>query len=233
MNEYIKQNDIKSHPKSLSFNSMTIILKQIENAVCRINNGKCQGTGFFCKIRSYDDSINVLMTNSHILDKNDILPGKKINIYLNKKIFEIIIDEFRITYINPLYDVTIIEIKENDGINSTSFLEIDDGIFDDDFNNNYKQKQVYLLHYIKNDGQISHGLIKRISEDNYNLEHCCNSTAGSAGGPIINGENWKVIGIHKGTSRTKNINLGTFLKGLIEDFNKKININKNSINKKK
>ena len=233
MNQYIEQKDIESVPK-ISINSLSIILEQMENSVCRINNNdKCQGTGFFCIIRIYYNLIPVLMTNSHVLDKNDILPGKKINIHLKKKELEIIIDEFRITYTNPLYDVTIIEIKENDGINRTSFLEIDEGIFNDDFNNNYKEKQVYLLHYIKNDGEISHGRIKRINEDNYNLEHLCNSSAGSAGGPIINGENFKVIGIHKGASKRGNFNIGTFLKGLIEDFNKKFNTNKNSINKKK
>lgn len=85
MNQYIEQKDIESVPK-ISINSLSIILEQMENSVCRINNNdKCQGTGFFCIIRIYYNLIPVLMTNSHVLDKNDILPGKKINIHLKKK----------------------------------------------------------------------------------------------------------------------------------------------------
>ena len=233
---YIEENCLKSHTTTMSIDAIKITLKQMENSVCRINcNDIGHGTGFFCKIILNDDwnslSINVLMTNSHVLDKNDILPGKKINISLNNEELQILIDDFRKTYTNSLYDVTIIEIKQNDGIKKSSFLEIDDGIFDDYFYKNYKEKPIYLLHYPKGEEvSKSEGTIKSISVDNYNLEHYCDSSSGSSGGPIFNSYNYKVIGIHKGASkRGRNWNLGTFLKGPIEEFNKNINNNKNII----
>ena len=46
--------------------------------------------------------------------------------------------------------------------------------------------------------------------------HCCNSTNGSSGGPLINLKNNKVIGIHKGYNGK--INLGILLREPIEIF---------------
>ena len=77
---------------------------------------------------------------------------------------------------------------------------------------------------------FSPGVIKIISEDNYNIQHLCDSSGGSSGGPLINKNNYQVIGIHKGGGEgTKNYNLGTLLKEPIKQF---IEQNKNIIDEK-
>ena len=83
----------------------------------------------------------------------------------------------------------------------------------------------------------SSGVIKNINEDNYTIQHLCDSSRGSSGGPLINSQNYQVIGIHKGRAEgTKNYNLGTLLKEPIKLFNElsqrkkesnQVNINKN------
>ena len=111
----------------------------------------------------------------------------------------------------------------------------------------YKNKQIYLFHYPKGlKMECSIGLIKNISINNYNIQHLCDSSAGSSGVPIINSLNFKVIGIHKGGAEgAKNYNVGTLLKKPIEMFkeenyknekennNKQENIKENYENKEK
>ena len=99
-----------------------------------------------------------------------------------------------------------------------SFLELDDNIFDENKMMSYKQTSVYLIHYPNgNNVEYSTGKIKNISLDKYEIEHFCETLKGSSGSQIINLTNFKVIGVHKG-SKTSNCNVGTFLKGRIEDF---------------
>ena len=58
------------------------------------------------------------------------------------KNYEIEIDKERRTYTSIKYDVTIIEIKKNDNINKDSFFEIDEKIYDPNYN--YKNKSIFL-----------------------------------------------------------------------------------------
>ena len=87
------------------------------------------------------------------------------------------------------------------------------------------------MHYQKgNKSEYSLGTIKVILEDGVNIQHLCSTEEGSSGGPIINLENYKIIGIHKGYDDKHKVNLGTYLKEPIKDFNNKINKkNKNGI----
>ena len=166
------------------------------------------------------------------------MPGRKIYFSLNKKIkeFEITIDEYRKIYTNENLDVTVIEIKEKDGLNKESFLEIDENILKEN-TKNFNNISIYLLHFPKGEeAGMSEGTIKNISENN-SIQHLCSSNSGSSGGPLINQSNHKVIGVHKGAaSMGKNYNLGTFLKQPIEEFlflvksQKDLKINNNSTN---
>ena len=113
-------------------------------------------------------------------------------------------DDKRRFYTNRDYDITIIEILENDNINIDSFLEIDEKkeypkIF-------YNKKDIYILQYSKDYVDYSNGVIKNIGEDNYSIEHLCSTVQGSSGSPILNLLNFKVIGIHKGTPEKKILN---------------------------
>ena len=104
----------------------------MKKCICKIKSSNWgNGNGFLCKIPICDNkSLKVLITNNHILEKEDILPEKTIIFSLNNSNInrEIIIDNSRKIYSDSGYDITIIEIKENDNLNEDLFLEIDDQI---------------------------------------------------------------------------------------------------------
>ena len=185
------------------------------------------GARFFCNISNSWHPMKVFMTNNHVLNREDISIGKKIKFTINndKINYEIQIDEARKIYTDEKYDITIIEIKENDKLEEISFFDIDERIFNENFNKTFKNMQIYILHYPKgNKLEYSIGLIQGINEDNYTIRHLCDNSSGSSGGAIINTINFQVIGIHKGGSEgAKNYNLGTLLKEPLEKFNKKEN----------
>ena len=103
-------------------------------------------TGFLCKIPHPDQFslLPVLITNNHILEQEDIKINKSINITLNDDKTEKIINivDSRLTFTSKNLDITIIEIKPFDGINN--FLDIDENIFEDNYNEYYKDKSVYI-----------------------------------------------------------------------------------------
>jgi hypothetical protein len=197
----------------------------MEKSICKIkcNDGSI-GTGFFCKIPFPDNSklLPVLITNSHVLSRNDLLKDNFINISLDddKYEYKIYIDESRKTYSNKSYDVSIIEITIKDNLSNVSFLEIDDNLLKLNDNEIFINKSIYLLHYPHgNDVELSIGVIKSISKYNSNdFFHLCQTQKGSSGCPIINLINFKVIGIHKGTIKEEESNLGTLIKGPIKEF---------------
>lgn len=113
------------------------------------------------------------MTCNHVLDKDDII-GKSINFSLDNEEhkYEIIIDDKRLVYTNPQMDFTIIQIRENDGLDINSFLSIEEEkikeISKDDLDS------ICLLHYPNEEGaKIPFGTIKGISEDKIEIRHNC------------------------------------------------------------
>ena len=236
---YIPEAILAGQPKELSAEETEIILKYLKESICKIkcDDGK-NGTGFFCNINNWESNIKVLITNNHVLNEEDILYGKKIKFSMNDDLisFVITLDESRKLYTDKNYDVTFIEIKKEDGLKKESFLDIDPEIFNDNPNELFRNKSILLLHYPKGTKMhFSQGSIKCINEDDfYNIRHLCNSSGGSSGGPLINALNFRIIGIHKGApSDGKNYNLGTFLKGPINDFINKIKNNENKLGIKK
>ena len=124
------------------------IIQQMEKSICQIKNENCYGTGFFCKIPfpDKDNFLPVLITAYHILHEEALNQiDKKIHItFENEQVFELDLNK-RIKYTNKKYDITIIEIKENDNIDMNSFLEIDDQIFKDNPNDLFKRSSTDLL----------------------------------------------------------------------------------------
>ena len=225
---YNPQKDSDNFPHSVPIEALRIILEQSRKNLCKIKcNDGGNGTGFFCIIPFPDKfkQLPVLITNNHVITKNDIIKNNKIKFTLNNYLlsFEILIDNFRKIYTNEIYDVTIIEIKEKDNLEMNSFLEIDAEIFKDNPKDIFKGKSIYLLsHPYGGDLKFSQGIIKNIEENNYTIRHLCRTNPGSSGCPIINLNNNRVIGIHKGAAKNnRNWNLGTLLKEPIEEFNKK------------
>ena len=101
--------------------------------------------------------------------------------------------------------------------NDIIFLKIDEEILNDNQYINYKNANIYLLHYILgNKLEYYPGKIKAINENNGNIFHTCSTEEGSSGGPLLNSLNYKIIGVHKGSQIS--INLGTVIKKPIEEF---------------
>lgn len=226
---YKKEKDIEDNPISIPTAALKVITDLANKCICKIKcNKKGVGTGFFCAIPFPDkyQRLPVLITNNHVLKLSDIIKGKKINLSISneKQPFEFEIDNKRKVYTNEAYDITIIEIKNSDNINTDSFLDIDEQVFSTNFPEIYNKKSVYILNYPHgNISEFSSGIIKSFSVDNYSIRHTCQSQSGSSGSPIINLITHKVIGIHKGCPKKNDkYNLGTFIKEPIEDFNKEM-----------
>ena len=227
---YIPEKQLKNQPEPITLEEWNII----SQCVCQIKGENLNGTGFLCNIPYNDglNSIKTLITCRHVLDENDIIKGKTIVFSINNKNFPILINESRKTYTSEKYDTTIIEITKEDGINKESFLEIDNQIFLDNYIKLFLGQNVYLFHYLNEKISFSSGAIKNINKE-YIIEHLCNSSFGSSGGPLINNITYKVIGIHIGAPPGDfNWNYGILLKFPIEEFIKKItnSINKSSCN---
>ena len=128
MSDSIKEKYIKTSPEPVSLEGTKQILNQMNDSVCRIYND-CKGTGFFTKIPYKSKLLPVLITNNHVINKDDIKNNKIISLYINndKIIKEIKIDNNRLRYTNEKLDITIIEIKEKDNLNN-QYLELDDNI---------------------------------------------------------------------------------------------------------
>ena len=153
----------------------------MERNICKILIGNEQGTGFFCKIPFPDlnNMLPVFITTNSIIN-NEIL-------YEDNVIIEINIEEEnktrklnlynRMKYTNEEYDITIIEIKNEDEINN--FLELDDDIINDIFNNvnnnkNYIDETIYIIQYPKGELSVSYGVLDNIYEDKkYFFNHRC------------------------------------------------------------
>jgi len=225
-NVYLKQNCIEGCPESFPISALTTVQAQSKKCICKIflkSGGS--GTGFFCKI-PFPTALNllpVLITTNHNLEEENIIPGKKINFLINNNEKSILIDETRKTYTykGEEGDITIIEIKEEDGLEIEYFLDIDNSK-NNFIPEDYKENNIYIIHFPK--GQnigFSIGIIKSAYENNEEILHTCSTKCGSSGSPIINMENYKVFGVHKGYIKSINLNIGTLIKNHINKFYKK------------
>ena len=189
-----------------------------------INNGK-YGTAFFCKIPFPDSThlLPVLMTDKNLLNDDNITKMKILEFTMHRRLFKISLDINRIIYFSQKYNITIIEIKENDNLDINSFLEIDEQFFSSYLNN---KAYIYLLHYPNLNGIscFSEGRIIEIKDDNFSFIHNCYTELGSIGGPLINLSNYKVIGMHIGEESNEK-KYGILLKLPILEFYNEINKN--------
>ena len=172
----------------ISVEQLQRIINLSEKSVIKIKKENMFSTGFLCNVHFPNKkTLPTLITSNHILNENDITVGKKINFSLDYDniLHQILIDETRKVYSNRLYDVTFIELKKSDGLDISSFLEVDPNIFsfhEIELNN----KPVCLLSYPKErDLQFSNGKIIKLMDEGHQILHLCNTTYGCAGGPII------------------------------------------------
>ena len=205
----------------------------MKKSMCKIKfNDKEKWIGFLCFI-PYPQKFNlftVLITTNHVLNKEDISGKNIINISLNndKSIYSLKFDDSRKVYTNEKYDITFIEILKDDGIDNFLFLDIDLEILEYKSHEKFNKAPIYLLHYPKEEKiDYSIGEIQNISEDT--IEYSRPSENEPSGYPILNLNNYKVIGVHKGQKEEDNLNIGIFIKSAIDDCN---NYFKNNLVKK-
>ena len=209
---------IKNSVSPITIENIENIIKQMKNCICKIEYKNSKGTGFFMKIPFGNKNLPVLITNSSIIN-NDIKQNDKIKLLLNEgKEKKIIHKNNRKIYTNKDFDITIIEIfKDKDKINH--YLELDENILNKDYENLYKSMSIYILQYSISKGPLaSFGIINNIY--NNDILHLANIEKASAGSPIINLANNKVIGIHRGCSDRYKFNKGIFLKEPLFSFQK-------------
>mgnify|MGYP002622177285 CR=1 FL=1 len=190
--------ELNKKPIVISFECNEIIMEQMKKNICKIKmKDGSQGTGFFCKIPfpTREKLLTVLITNNHIINQ-DLLQKENENVSLmvkNEKKVKTINLNNRMKYTNEEYDITIIEIKEEDNINN--YLELDDIIINDilnneNYNKEYKNKTIYIIQYPENKLSVSYGLLDNIYEDRkYNFNHKCCTKGGSSGSPVLNLKN--------------------------------------------
>ena len=125
-----KEKYMVSLPDPVSLEATQKIIDQMNSSVCLIYNEKRKGTGFFVKIPYKSNLLPVLITTNQLINKDDILNMKSISIYINndKKIKTLKLDRNRKIYTNEIFDITIIEIKENKDNLNNKCLELDEEI---------------------------------------------------------------------------------------------------------
>ena len=123
------------------------------------------------------------------------MTNKTIKIIGNKKEYNILIDDSRKIFINDdnKYNIVIIEIKENDGLDLNSFLEIDTNI------ETFIDKEAFIIYISpRNNIDFIECKIHNINEHEILFGFNNVNEKSLLFSPIINIDNHKVIGITEG-----------------------------------
>ena len=123
------------------------ILAQLMNCICKIKIKGAWAIGFFCKIPYENETLKVFMTYYGVLNEKNLKENQNLNLPLNDEKENILLDLSieRKTYFNKDYDITLIELKDED--KKKDYLELDDNLLQDNSELIYKNKSIYTLHY--------------------------------------------------------------------------------------
>ena len=95
-------------------------------------------------------TIPVLMTNYHILDDEFLKKKKEIKILMNNdsiiKMININNTKFIYSSKQDKYDLVIIELKNKDLTRNIQLLNLDDTLFNENWEKIYNDKSIYTLH---------------------------------------------------------------------------------------
>ena len=217
----INQATIERKSKPSGIENEKKINDQMKKCIFKINANNKLGTGFLCSIPFHnkyglENLVPVLIINKSIINKNELLRFKKIDLILDNDEEEktINITPERVIYSSKKYDITFIEIIPKI----------------DDFKGNYikteleeinEKNNVYVLQY-QNEINCSklYGIIKK--KNGNNIIHTCTK---NLGGPILLLNNLLLIGINIGNGQ------GILLKEPIKEFETYMS-NKNDNNNK-
>lgn len=189
--------------------------KPINDKICEIksNTGDRAGIGFFCKIHfpNSNKKFTALFT-SNILDINDSkINPITLNFPMSQRIITLNIDNSRKYYNSWEYNISIVEIKENE-LNFLSLLELNESP-----NNNLNKISLINYGYNKIHEEYYAGQITSFDDRRFEFTHSynINDYKEIEGCPIVDRE-YKIIGIV--TSSNYFSNKGMFLNKPIEDF---------------
>jgi hypothetical protein len=146
-------------------------------------NKYASGIGVLCNIPS--KNIKALITFNHLMNLDFLNNGQKILLYINKKEYEINIKKVRYFYTTEEFDITIIEILDDDCVKN--FIEIDKFIN----SKNYIDEDIICISLTKNKKiNFSYGNIIEKKDDYYKCDIEPHNE-----GIIILKDNMKLIGI--------------------------------------
>ena len=214
-------NDIK---KDENYKEITEI---VNKSICIINcdEGKIRN-GFLCNIptpldyqNNYPKFFPSLIINNFSLKKNDLLKGKipNITIKINNLYYSIPIDKSRKIYsYSNTYNITLIEIKQSDGIDNKLFLDIDNSFSNENIEKISINNKIYLVFNEIRD-KIGYIQGKILSINNSNIIYSCFLDKNYSTGIVLS-HNYKLIGIHKGYNGINNQYFGIFIKSIIDEF---------------
>ena len=211
--------DIQTENSIISQNEDNLIKNQIIKSLCKIYiKDQYKGIGFLCKISNFNNTrynIPILLTYNHIINKQNITNNDQINVKINNEptLYNININNYKSVYTDLEYDITIIELNNNEKVN---FLDID---ISESPNNLYENKLAYLIQSENlNKVEIFYGRIKKIINNLivYYETRLCSLIPDK--GFILNVKNNKVIGLlnySKNESEHRGILLLTPIKNFI------------------
>jgi len=189
---------------------------KLSKSICKISfinneNPKIYGTGFFMLYKS----LKYLISVYHIINENLINKSIEIEIYNYKK-FNLELKSRFIKFFKQPKDISIVEIKDSDGIKDIEYLNYDLNYKEGGYSQ-YKEMEVLSLGYpFGKDLASGSGEIININGNEF--EHDISTEQGSSGSPIILFNLLKVIGIHKYGDLEKRVNIGIFIGEIFDEI---------------
>ena len=83
MEDIIKEKALVDYPLPVTIDKTQLILEQMKNCICKIENKNGNGTKFFCYIPYKGEKYPVLITNNHVIDETIIKENQNIRITIN------------------------------------------------------------------------------------------------------------------------------------------------------
>lgn len=199
---------------------------QRKKSICKIKiNNKEKGYGFFCL--TPQTKTKILIANYDTIQKEDIEQKKDLCFLIksldNNKYADM--EYPRAFYNNKEFNISIVQILDEDIVSNVEFLE-----FDDNINKlKYEDKNIYILPYNLDDkDSYPVGRIKSIKEDQYCIKHNCeNINSNNFYFPILLIDNYKLIGLNKDKEG------GIILNAFLNNFEKELKKLKETIEKEK
>ncbi len=195
--------------------------KQMNYSIYKIgidNEDEDKGFGFLSL--SPSTKTKILITNSKCIKEEIIKEQKGIKLTrLNSHYYNIIDTKIeRAYYINEKYNISIIEIKDEDHLElfkNITYLEYDVNMNNKNLKAEYKDKNIYIPYKEKDKKEYPVGKIKSIDERI--IKHNCNNIdENNSYFPILLVNNLKVIGFNLDKEK------GIFLKYFLDEFEKKV-----------